>query len=61
MPLESTLFVFESVRSWLGQDEFLAVLFEDGKIVRLVDGATTEAKYGMASMNSRGQILVVPS
>ena len=61
MPLESTSFDFESVRSWLGQDEFLAVLLEDGKIVRLVDGAITEVKYGMASMNSRGQILVVPS
>ena len=61
MPLESTSFDFESVRTWLGQDEFLAVLLEDGKIVRLVDGAITEVKYGMASMNSRGQILVVPS
>lgn len=60
LPLESVAFDFEAVKSWLGQDEFLAVLLNDGKIVRLVDGAATEARYRLASMNSRGELLVVP-
>ncbi|GAA5876252.1 hypothetical protein JCM16303_007071 [Sporobolomyces ruberrimus] len=61
LPLETPLPDFSRVKTWLGQEEFLAVLLYDGRIRRLEDGATTETKYSLASMNSRGELLVVPA
>ncbi|GAA5948658.1 hypothetical protein JCM3765_004962 [Sporobolomyces pararoseus] len=59
LPLENSSFDITTVKTWLGQDEFVAVLLRDGTIRRLKDGASSEAKYHSASMNSRGEILVV--
>ncbi|GAA5910378.1 uncharacterized protein JCM6883_002986 [Sporobolomyces salmoneus] len=60
LSLENDSFDKSSVQCWLGQDEFVAVLLNDGTIRQLDDGATTERRYRLAAMNSRGEILVVP-
>ncbi|GAA5958907.1 hypothetical protein JCM21900_005407 [Sporobolomyces salmonicolor] len=49
-----------SARTWLGQDNFVAALLHDGKILRFDDGNRSAEKYCLASMNSRGELLVVP-
>ncbi|GAA5837854.1 hypothetical protein JCM11251_004678 [Rhodosporidiobolus azoricus] len=48
------------IACWLGQDSFEAGLRDDGTIERFVDGARTEQRYSLASMNSKGEVLVVP-
>ncbi|GAA5929128.1 uncharacterized protein JCM15063_004060 [Sporobolomyces koalae] len=59
LPLERSV-ALTSVKTWLGQDEFVAVLLQDGTVQRLSDGVITSSRYRLASMNSRGQVLLVP-
>lgn len=58
LPLEGKV-ALEEISSWLGQDSFVAGLRIDGRIERFVDGAKTERRYSLASMNSKGEVLVV--
>ncbi|BGP32659.1 hypothetical protein JCM10296v2_004440 [Rhodotorula toruloides] len=50
----------EPVARWLGHDDFIAALLEDGRIKRLWDGAVSTGRYLLAEMNGRGELLVVP-
>ncbi|GAA5857740.1 hypothetical protein JCM8547_005966 [Rhodosporidiobolus lusitaniae] len=60
LPLEGNV-VLEDIEVWLGHDSFVAGLRRDGRVERFADGARTEERYSLASMNSRGEILLVPS
>ncbi|GAA5893399.1 hypothetical protein JCM6882_008023 [Rhodosporidiobolus microsporus] len=59
LPLEGKV-PLEDISCWLGQDSFVAGLRTDGRIQRIADGVQTEERYSLASMNSKGEILVVP-
>ncbi|BGO91977.1 hypothetical protein NBRC10512_001070 [Rhodotorula toruloides] len=54
-------FPLEPVARWLGQDDFVAALLEDGRIKRLSDGAVSTARFSLAEMNGRGELLGVPA
>ncbi|GAA6006008.1 hypothetical protein JCM11491_004088 [Sporobolomyces phaffii] len=60
LPLENSFTNLSAAVTWLGQDEFVAVLLDDGRIQRLGDKATTSSRYSQASINSRGEVVVVP-
>lgn len=49
-----------AVSRWLGHEDFVAALLEDGSIQRLSDGACSEGRYCLAEQNGRGELLVVP-
>ncbi|GAA5882464.1 hypothetical protein JCM1840_003189 [Sporobolomyces johnsonii] len=60
LPLGPDSLDLASARTWLGQDSFVAALLHDGHILRFDDGNRSAEKYSLASMNSRGELLVVP-
>lgn len=60
LPLENSFTDLSAAVTWLGQDEFAAVLLDDGRIQRFGDKATTSSRYSQASVNSRGEVVVVP-
>ncbi|GAA5935993.1 hypothetical protein JCM10213_002174 [Rhodosporidiobolus nylandii] len=49
-----------SVACFLGQDSFEAGLLTDGRIERFSYGVRTEERYNLASINGKGEVLVVP-
>ncbi|GAA6058913.1 hypothetical protein JCM10212_002865 [Sporobolomyces blumeae] len=61
LPLETPSFDLRTVTTWLGHDEFVAVLDEAGHVVRISDGRRAPGSYARASMNSRGELLLVPA
>ncbi|GAA5925670.1 hypothetical protein JCM1841_004801 [Sporobolomyces salmonicolor] len=61
LPLGRDSLDLPSARTWLGQDNFVAALLHDGTILRFDDGNRSAEKYCLASMNSRGELLVVPA
>ncbi|GEM07763.1 regulatorof chromosome condensation (RCC1)-like protein [Rhodotorula toruloides] len=60
LPLPKDL-PLEPVARWLGHDDFVAALLDDGRIRRLFDGAVSVSGYALAEMNGRGELLVVPA
>ncbi|GAA5907711.1 hypothetical protein JCM5296_007448 [Sporobolomyces johnsonii] len=60
LPLGRDSLDLASARTWLGQDSFVAALLHDGHILRFEDGKRSAEKYSLASVNSRGELLVVP-
>lgn len=46
-------------KSYLGKDQFEAVLARDGHVIRVEDGARSELSFAQIEMNGKGELLAV--